>query len=295
MTEVDWVRSESPIDLLGFWGQHLGERKQRLLACAFCRQIWQLIDDDKCRVAVEVAEQAAVGAATPMQLQSAWGEARDVARKASWFPAWMAARSATASASGPITCAVLQRVANCAITAAGLSADRDEARDPARSRELDRAWYASKTAARDAASVAARVAQAGLCREVMGNPFRPLSGIESASPDGLEFGAKLDSPRAWMAWGNGIIPCLARIIAQDRDWGRLPVLGDALEDAGCPAEDAIRHCRNEERCPECLGSGFSSPLGSPKSCSRCLGIGWVPLRTNHVLGCWVIDSVLQLD
>src|SRR5436190_1955902 len=35
------------------------DRKRRLLACAFCRLIWHLIDEGPCRRAVEVSEQYA--------------------------------------------------------------------------------------------------------------------------------------------------------------------------------------------------------------------------------------------
>ena len=40
---------------------------------------------------------------------------------------------------------------------------------------------------------------------------------------------------------------------------RLPILADALEEAGCTSEDVLRHCRDE---------------------------------TTHVRGCWVIDNLL---
>ena len=52
---------------------------------------------------------------------------------------------------------------------------------------------------------------------------------------------------------------LARGIYDDRAFDRLPLLGDALQDAGCEDADVLAHC------------GSSGP---------------------HVRGCWVVDSLL---
>jgi hypothetical protein len=52
---------------------------------------------------------------------------------------------------------------------------------------------------------------------------------------------------------------LARAIYQGRDFASLPVLADALEEAGCTDPDLLAHCRR--------------PGG-------------------HLLGCWVLDMVL---
>jgi hypothetical protein len=44
-----------------------------------------------------------------------------------------------------------------------------------------------------------------------------------------------------------------------RDFSDMPVLADALEEAGCANQDVLSHCRN---------------------------------RGDHVRGCWVIDGIL---
>ncbi|QEG25961.1 hypothetical protein GobsT_06960 [Gemmata obscuriglobus] len=46
---------------------------------------------------------------------------------------------------------------------------------------------------------------------------------------------------------------------ESRDFGAMPVLADALQDAGCDSDDILNHCR---------GDGV------------------------HVRGCWVVDLVL---
>jgi hypothetical protein len=82
-------------------------------------------------------------------------------------------------------------------------------------------------------------AQAALLRDIFGNPFRP---------------AALDP-----AWRTGTVLALARGIYEDRAFDRMPILADALQDAGCTDEDVLGHCR---------GPG------------------------PHVRGCWVVDLVL---
>jgi hypothetical protein len=88
-----------------------------------------------------------------------------------------------------------------------------------------------------------RAAQAALLRDVFGNPFRPTP---TADP-------------AWLAWNGGTVRRLAEAIYEGRALDRLPVLADALEDAGCTDWHIVSHCR----------SGGA-----------------------HVRGCWVIDLLL---
>jgi hypothetical protein len=65
-------------------------------------------------------------------------------------------------------------------------------------------------------------AQAADLRELVGNPFRP-------PPDGR--------------WLTPAVVSLARAIAQERRYGDLPVLADALEEAGCDDPMLLGHCR----------------------------------------------------
>jgi hypothetical protein len=89
---------------------------------------------------------------------------------------------------------------------------------------------------------AERCYQAALLREFFGNPFRPPE-IEPS----------------WLAWNDGFIPEQAKLIYDERAFERLPVLGDALEDAGCTDRAILDHCR---------------------------------LPAEHVRGCWLVDALL---
>jgi hypothetical protein len=64
---------------------------------------------------------------------------------------------------------------------------------------------------------------------------------------------------AWLGWDGGTVVKLAQAIYEERRFGDLPVLGDALEDAGCTDAAILGHCR---------GPG------------------------PHVRGCWVLDLLL---
>ena len=81
-----------------------------------------------------------------------------------------------------------------------------------------------------------------LLREVFGNPFGPLT---------------IDP--LWLAWNGGTVTTLAQSIYDDRAFDRLPIMADALEEAGCTNADILAHCRQPG---------------------------------EHVRGCWVVDLIL---
>jgi hypothetical protein len=79
-------------------------------------------------------------------------------------------------------------------------------------------------------------------RCIFGNPFRPIT---------LE-----------PSWRTSTVVALSNGIYQDRAFDRMPILADALQDAGCENVDILNHCREPE---------------------------------NHVRGCWVVDLILGKD
>jgi hypothetical protein len=68
--------------------------------------------------------------------------------------------------------------------------------------------------------------QSAILRDIVGNPFRPVP----VSP-------------AWLAWDSGTVGKLAQTIYDERAFDRLPVLADALEEAGCADEAILSHLR----------------------------------------------------
>jgi hypothetical protein len=80
----------------------------------------------------------------------------------------------------------------------------------------------------------------GIIRDIFVWPFRPTPAVDPS----------------WLAWNGGTVAKLAAAIYDARRFADLPILADALEDAGCADAAILGHCR---------GGG------------------------EHVRGCWVVD------
>jgi hypothetical protein len=102
------------------------------------------------------------------------------------------------------------------------------------------------------ASAAELQDQVTLLRDIVGNPFQPL-------PPRRGKRAWEHQKRLWLAWNNGTVPKVAQAIYDERDFDRMPILADALEEGGCSEADILAHLR------------------SPGP---------------HVRGCWVVDLLL---
>jgi hypothetical protein len=76
---------------------------------------------------------------------------------------------------------------------------------------------------------------------------------------GFPLGTAMTIAASILAWNDGTIPKLAQAIYDERVFDGLPILADALEEAGCHDPDILAHCRQPG---------------------------------EHVRGCWVVDLVL---
>jgi hypothetical protein len=230
MMEREWLAARKPDPMLDYLRQQAGDRKLRLFAAACCREVWGLLDAP-VRSAVEMVERYADGEATLIQIMAVRAACQAAEKKGgSVAQAAQAVYWTTKQLIGDCVQASCNAASDATTTEALRTTDR-----PAR--ELDDVWEKARTA------VAAR--QADLLRDCFGNPFRPVA---------------LDP--AWLAWGGGIVGRLARAAYEERAFDRLPVLADALEEAGCHDADVLGHCRG----------------GGP-----------------HARGCWVLDLVLSKD
>jgi hypothetical protein len=88
------------------------------------------------------------------------------------------------------------------------------------------AWFASLIARQSRYAADENGAQCRLLRCLFGNPYRPVT----CDP-------------AWRTWDDGCVPKIARAVYAGRRFEDLPVLGDALLDAGCDEETVLEHCR----------------------------------------------------
>jgi hypothetical protein len=137
--------------------------------------------------------------------------------------------------------------------------------------------------------------RAALLRDIFSNPWHryywnPWSNGKGKSlrrdrPHVDEFVMDSDT----LAWNDGTVQKITQAIYDERRFEEMPILADALEEAGCQDEAILRHCRGEERCRWCL-----EPLQA-WACfgqSGCQGRRWLPINNPHVRGCWVLDLLL---
>jgi ATP-dependent Clp protease ATP-binding subunit ClpA len=59
----------------------------------------------------------------------------------------------------------------------------------------------------------------------------------------VEWGRRHPPDPSWLSWHEGAVADMARAIGEKRRWEDLPVLADALEEAGCTDQEILNHCR----------------------------------------------------
>jgi hypothetical protein len=223
MTEQEWAACTDPMRMLAFIREKASDRKLRQFAFACCRRIWHLLTDARSRAAVETAERYADGHVNPGVLRTAWLAACEAAET-------------TPPASGPLEG---RRAPILAAEAAAATAHRTRGCARGAAGRVFSTVYYGEGLYDEARRAAERAAHLALVRCVFNNPFRPVA----AAP----------------AWLTTTVVALAQAVYDDRVFDYLPVLADALEDAGCTDEAILSHCRDQG---------------------------------PHVRGCWVVDLIL---
>ncbi len=243
MTETDWMTyGDDPLPLLEYL-QSIGkgsERRLRLFAVACCRLLFRRVQVhpwfERC---VDVAERFADGVASSEELQRAYGYAPlDWLSQMSYEPGIQSNEE-------------WRQAPRCAQNACWNAAELEGEIVMADCAALNAAWAATQpgTVMPDDNGVsAARLAaeQAVQC-DLLRDIFCPF------------WDASVDP--SWLAWNSRAIPKLARAIYEERLFSDLPILGDALEEAGCANATILTHSRSGGK---------------------------------HVRGCWLVDLILGL-
>ncbi|WP_238602807.1 hypothetical protein [Fimbriiglobus ruber] len=84
MTEEEWLAGTDPMPMLEYFRFRGRDRQERLLGCAACRKVWNLITDIRCRRAVESSERYADGDISYSDLDKCSGKAQEAFEEASW-------------------------------------------------------------------------------------------------------------------------------------------------------------------------------------------------------------------
>jgi ATP-dependent Clp protease ATP-binding subunit ClpA len=61
-----------------------------------------------------------------------------------------------------------------------------------------------------------------------------------------DWGVNYPVSDSWLFWNGNLVAKIAQEIATERRWEDLPVLADALEEAGCTDLEILRHCRQSK-------------------------------------------------
>jgi hypothetical protein len=252
MTDARWESAAEPFGMLQWLRRQgrlarskWGRRAMRLFAVACCRRVWDLLEEGPFRAAVESAERYAEGRASAEELDAAARAAESARRRRLVTGGWgssgaqcaehAAFAAATTANTWPLLVpfrwspwTVLEEVTRSAAWAAGGGVVYDTVEG--RWLPINRGAHAEEESC-----------QAELLRDLFG-----------------DVGRKVRWEPGWLAWGGGAVASLARVIDEEGRWEDLPVLGDALEEAGCADEEILGHCRSGK---------------------------------VHARGCWVVDGL----
>jgi hypothetical protein len=231
MKESEWWSTDDPVAMLFCVEAAASGRKLRLFACACCRRVWNEFVPPLVVGAVELAEAFADGGVGESVLARVRGVVTEHAAAAArssgqgylsyGYPAHVG--RAAAAAAAPVPREAAHRAGVSAAHAANDSSPWDT---------LPRSYS-------DPEFVLERAAHADLLRDIFGNPFRPV--------------------RIKPAWLTSDVLALARGIYADLAFDRMPILADALQDAGCDHDEVLAHCREAR---------------------------------EHARGCWLVDALL---
>jgi hypothetical protein len=224
MTEAEWLACNEPASMLEYVREFVSERKLRLLAVAYLGRISHLLGVAALWDAVDVAEQFADGWATVDDLRQAYDTALIAVAAIDPDP--------DLSMLHQMSYPALAAVAVCSACHTDIGWKVKSAAD-----------YANEAIAAHRNGVSfwspEAKAQCELVRDVTGNPFRPVA----VEPD----------------WLSIDVVAIAKASYDARAFDHLPILADALEEAGCDNADILAHCRSDR---------------------------------SHVRGCWVVDRIL---
>jgi hypothetical protein len=235
--EAAWLDRTDVEKLLFEVAPRRGERRLGLFACACCRLAWPLLAP-LAQKTVEVFEGLADGVAISREVPTRFGVRAGTWSAGVWaieavegLPGWF---------SRPFD------AAGIAAHGLGWQLQPPGYRGPLESAAAVPANAAR--AARDAvgewAWTRARALEVALVADIYGTAFHEPWTVR---PE-------------WLRWNDGCLVKMARVLYDGHRFEEMPILADALEEAGCEDMHVLDHCRSHPR---------------------------------HARGCWVVDALLS--
>jgi hypothetical protein len=234
MTEAEWLAHIEPAPLIRFLTGTASERNLRLFGIACCRLVWDNLEEPKIRELVVISERFADGAATSSQLRAAWSDAQDAYIENQGLAGNQDVEESVLGLGEKLDLALVIQWGKESSVFEDLPSEQCE--HEAGDQDGRNRTFGERL---DRREQKAKAIHADLLRDIFGNPFRPVT----FSPD----------------WRTDTAVALARTMYESREFGAMPMLADALQDAGCDNDDILDHCRQPG---------------------------------THVRGCWVVDLVL---
>ena len=254
MTEHDWLTSADPAAMLGVATARAGvsghpqryefvkaisDRKLRLFACACCRQVWDGAPCPTCKGTTWIRSTYPDGTYDDDPCSCGTGRVGGLTDPRSRRAVEVAERYADGD----------EHLSHTGLLTARRQAEAEDgwvwcATCPDIAVGLRQTMYGNNHPNSGFGPAVPPSVQAALLRDIFGNPWRPEE--KGISSDVLE-------------WNDGTVPRIAKAIYERAECVNMPILHDALLDAGCEDEDVLAHCRN------------AGP---------------------HVRGCWTLDLIL---
>jgi hypothetical protein len=233
VTEEEWL-GLSPCDVWSMWRsmprparakEWDHTRKERLIVADLMRLIADQLTDPRLLAVIEVGERYADGLISAKEYWAAHEAA---------YEAWDTIRHRTRAAQDAAL--VAQKYLYSLDDTLMLLSGAVETRAALLARRAGKSTRGIARAAERTVTDQIR----RLIREVHGNPFRPATFTPS--------------------WRTDTAVSLAQQMYEAHDFGAMPILADALQDAGCDNDAILSHCRDTKQL--------------------------------HIRGCWVVDLVL---
>jgi hypothetical protein len=244
MTEAEWLACTDPAAMLDFlrMSGKASDRKLRLLAVACCRRVQHRLQEETAGQALDVLELFADGLVSRRQLKETLKPLHlrvDDSPKGQTFRATAAA---------------------WAVVFALQDGFFGESED-VWSATAEAALFPNELVQREKQQVSWPPDLEALTRRrelVWGREHRAQSSLVRDVFGPLSF-RRMKVKKSWLRWDGETVPKIAQTIYDYRAFDLMPLLADALEEAGCSDADILNHCRQPG---------------------------------EHVRGCWLIDLLL---